>query len=69
MRPVAELGPTWAPERDQNRAQEGAKMEPRGSQDGAKQEKKSEVKLREVLDAKKRMEGGKGRVPTRPLGE
>ena len=43
----AELGPTWAPKR-------GPKWSPRGSQDGAKKEKKNEVKLREVKGAKKK---------------
>ena len=37
----AEVKPKWAPKRE-------PKWSPRGSQDGAKKEKKNEVKLREV---------------------
>ena len=41
----------------------GSKREsPRGSQNGAKKEKKNEVKLREVKSAKKGMKGKSGRL-------
>ena len=51
----------------------GPKREPKwslkASQDGAKKEKKNEAKLSKVSSGKKGVKGGKGRVPTRPLGE
>ena len=50
-------------------AQKGPKWSPKASQDGAKKEKKNEVKLREVKGAKKRMKVKSWPAPTRPLGE
>ena len=49
--------------------QKGPKWNPRGSQDGAKKEKKSEVKLREVSGRKKGVKVQEWQVPTSPLGE
>ena len=50
-------------------AQKEPKWSPRGSQNGAKKEKKNEVKLREVKGAKKRIRVKEWQVVTRPLGE
>ena len=58
----AELRPKWAPKRE-------PKWSPRGSQDGAKKEKKNEVKLREVKSAKEGVKGKRPGVVTRPLEE
>ena len=58
----AELHPIWASKR-------GPKWNPRGSQDGAKKEKKSEVKLREVSGRQKRVKRSGREVVTSPLGE
>ena len=45
---LAELSPIWVPKRE-------PKWSPRGSQNGAKKEKKNEVKLGEVKSAERRM--------------
>ena len=50
-------------------AQKGPKWSPKASQDGAKKEKKSEVKLREVSGRQKRVERSGREVVTSPLGE
>ena len=60
-----DLGRTWA----NLGAQKEPKWSPKASQDRAKEEKKSEVKLRKVQGRKKRMVREKGLAPTRPLGE
>ena len=50
-------------------AKKAPKGSPRGGQDGAKKEKKNEVKLREVKGAKQRIRVKWAGVVTRPLGE
>ena len=59
------MGRTWA----NLGTQKEPKWSPKASQDGAKKEKKSEVKLREVSGRQKRVEGSGREVVTSPLGE
>ena len=58
----AELRPKWAPKRE-------PKWSPRGSQDGAKKEKKNEVKLSRVKGGKRGVKPNLGKFVTRPLGQ
>ena len=50
-------------------AQKGPKWSPKASQDGAKKEKKSEVKLGRLSVCLGRVKGKRREVVTRPLGE
>ena len=50
-------------------AEVGPKWSPRGSQDGRKKEKKSEVKLSRLKGGKRGVHPDLGEFVTRPLGE
>ena len=59
------MGRTWA----NLGGQKAPKGSPRGSQNGAKKDKKNEVKLGEVKNAKEGVKVKRPGVVTRPLGE